>query len=80
MQLFHMSDRPLTKTKFQQVPYYRIGTANVQPPGKWVFLVAVLMNVVGTLLSPILASVSHWWASITTASLFCQLAKLETLL
>ena len=24
------------------------------------------MNVVGTLLSPILASVSHWWASITT--------------
>jgi len=28
--------------------------------GKWVFLVAVLMNVVGTLLSPILASVSHW--------------------
>ena len=30
--------------------------------GKWVFLAAVLMNVLGTLLSPILASVSHWWA------------------
>jgi len=28
--------------------------------GKWVFLVAVLINVAGTLLSPILASISHW--------------------
>ena len=53
VQLFHMH-------KYQQVPHYRIGTANVQSPGKWVFLVAVLMNVVGTLLSPILARISHW--------------------
>ena len=48
---------------------YRIVTVRVQSPGKWVFLVAVLMNVVGTLLSPILASISHWWASRTTSSL-----------
>ena len=30
--------------------------------GKWVFLAAVLINVLGTLFSPILAGVSHWWA------------------
>jgi len=28
--------------------------------GKWVFLAAVMINVVGTLLSPILAALSHW--------------------
>ena len=58
-----------TAPRLRQSTNRSLITKLVQSPGKWVFLMAVLMNVVGTLLSPVLASVSHWWASITTSFL-----------
>ena len=47
--------------------------------GKWVFLAAVLMNVVGTLLSPILAGVSHSWAGFHLHTYYIILFSLQGL-